>query len=131
MNVTANFDGLNTECTGDIGAIEKTCSLTGDFGPIAGLPGRAAMLGERNFSSSSGNLCEHMVNECHTENVPFCTQRDLRCAKNVSASLRRNSGALIGTSRGQHPVLLQTVANSTRNALATVAHLHRCPAEPL
>ena len=26
--------------------------------PCAGLPGRAAMLGERNFSSSSGSLCE-------------------------------------------------------------------------
>ena len=84
MNVTANFVGLNTECTGDFGAIEKTCSLTGDFGPIAGLPGRAAMLGERNFSSSSGSVCEHMVNECHTENVPFYIQRDpTLCKKRV------------------------------------------------
>ena len=70
------------------------------------MPGRAAMLGERNFSSSSGSL-----------------------ARNVSASL--NSGALIGTSPGQHPVLQQTVADSTRNALAMVAHLQGCPAAPL
>ena len=49
-----------------------------------------------------GSLCEHMVYEGHTENMPFCTQRDLRCAKNVSANLRRNSGALIGTSPGQN-----------------------------
>ena len=59
----------------------KTCSLTGDFDPIAGLPGRAAMPGERNFSSSSGSLNEYMVNECHTENVPFYTSETLRCAK--------------------------------------------------
>ena len=38
------------------------------------------------------------------KNVPFDTQRDLRCAKNVSANLRRCSGAMTGTSLGLHPV---------------------------
>ena len=40
--------------------------------------------GERNFSSSSGSLCEHMVYEGHTENMPHCTQRDpTLCKKRV------------------------------------------------
>ena len=44
---------------------------------FTGVPGRAVMLGERNFSSSSGSLCEYlgpigcgtlpMVNEIRTE----------------------------------------------------------------
>ena len=38
------------------------------------------------------------------KNVPFDTQRDLRCAKNVSVNLRRCSGAMTGTSLGLHPV---------------------------
>ena len=106
-NVTANFVGLNTECTGDFGAIEKTCSLTGDFGPIAGLPGRAAMLGERNFSSSSGSLHEYMVNESHTENVPFYTRRDPALCKKRVCELdekqwctdRNESGTTFGQQR--------------------------------
>ena len=106
MNVTANFVGLNTECTGDFGAIEKTCSLTGGFGPIAGLPGRAAMLGERNFSSSSGSLCEHMVNECHTENVPFCTQRDPTLRKKRVCELEEKQWRTDRNESGSTPCLI-------------------------
>ena len=57
-----------------------------DFGAIAGVPGRAAILGERNLSSSSGSLYEYQgpigygtlptVNKINTENVPSYTQRD-------------------------------------------------------
>ena len=55
--LTANCGGLNTECTGDVGA-------------FAGVPGRAAMPGDRN-SAASGSLYKYMVNESHAENVTF------------------------------------------------------------
>ena len=55
--LTANCGGLNTECIGDGGA-------------FAGVPGRAAMPGDRN-TASSGSSHEYMVNESHTENVPL------------------------------------------------------------
>ena len=78
MNVTANFVGLNTEC----------------------------MLGERKFSSSSGSLCEHMVNECQTENVPFCTQRDPTLCKKRVCELEEKQWRTDRNESGSTPCLV-------------------------
>ena len=73
MNVTANFVGLNTECTGD-------------FGAIAGVP-RSVAMSDEYLSSSNGCLqeCQYpsgcvtlpMDNEIFTELVPSHAERDL------------------------------------------------------
>ena len=134
MNVTANFVGLNTECTGD-------------FGAIAGVSRSVTMSDECYFSSSNGCLqeCQYpsgcgtlpMDNENFTEHVPSHAERDLTlCQKRVCefeekqwCTDRNESGTTFGQqrqgcnkcdeSRGVRPTPLPTAP--TRNSTPTHA----------
>ena len=79
MNVTANFVGLNTECTGD-------------FGAIAGVPHSVAMTDECN--SSSSNACSQ---ECQYPSGCGTLPMDNENFTEVKATSRRPAAACTST----------------------------------